>query len=191
MWTITLSFEKGFPLPLHTIYTLPVAAQCSCCFASWHLFERRPNCIGLLLSLMWSYVLKCLWMNNFFTISGNWSPQHMFLVRIGWIRPYSSLCCTHCEGLYWPLEWPKGKERMEEFGPMGGFPPPPPLGVADTAFFQKMNIFIEWIIRLFFEWMNSLNEYFWFSFEWINSLNEYFRRTIEWIIEWIKKVRYS
>ena len=65
------------------------------------------------------------------------------------------------------------------------------LGVADTAFFQKMNIFIEWIIRLFFEWMNSLNEYFWFSFEWINSLNEYFRRTIEWIIEWIRKVRYS
>ena len=67
----------------------------------------------------------------------------------------------------------------------------PRLGVADTAFFQKMNIFIEWIIRLFFEWMNSLNEYFWFSFEWINSLNEYFRRTIEWIIEWIRKVRYS
>ena len=65
------------------------------------------------------------------------------------------------------------------------------LGVADTAFFKKMNIFIEWIIRLFFEWMNSLNEYFWFSFEWINSLNEYFRRTIEWIIEWIRKVRYS
>ena len=65
------------------------------------------------------------------------------------------------------------------------------LGVGDTAFFQKMNIFIEWIIRLFFEWMNSLNEYFWFSFEWINSLNEYFRRTNEWIIEWIRKVRYS
>ena len=34
------------------------------------------------------------------------------------------------------------------------------LGVADTAFFKKMNIFIEWIIRLFFEWINSLNEYF-------------------------------
>ena len=67
----------------------------------------------------------------------------------------------------------------------------PEVGVGDTAFFQKMNIFIEWIIRLFFEWMNSLNEYFWFSFEWINSLNEYFRRTIEWIIEWIRKVRYS
>ena len=77
---------------------------------------------------------------------------------------------------------------------VGGYPLPPlrtDVGVADTAFFKKMNIFIEWIIRLFFEWMNSLNEYFWFSFEWINSLNEYFRRTIEWIIEWIRKVRYS
>ena len=51
------------------------------------------------------------------------------------------------------------------------------IGVGGTAFFQKMNIFIEWIIRYFFEW--------------INSLNEYFSCTIEWIFEWIKKVRYS
>ena len=51
------------------------------------------------------------------------------------------------------------------------------VGGGDTAFFKKMNISIEWIIRLFFEW--------------INSLNEYFCRTIEWIFEWIKKVRYS
>ena len=34
------------------------------------------------------------------------------------------------------------------------------VGVADTAFFKKMNISIEWIIRLFFEWIKSLNEYF-------------------------------
>ena len=51
------------------------------------------------------------------------------------------------------------------------------LGSGDTAFFKKMNIFIEWIFRYFFEW--------------IFFLNEYFCRTIEWIFEWIKKVRYS
>ena len=65
------------------------------------------------------------------------------------------------------------------------------VGVADRAFFKKMNIFIEWIIRLFFEWINSMNEYFCRTIEWINSLNEYFCRTIKWIFEWIKKVRYS
>ena len=29
------------------------------------------------------------------------------------------------------------------------------VGVAATAFFKKMNISIEWIIRLFFEWIKS------------------------------------
>ena len=33
------------------------------------------------------------------------------------------------------------------------------LGVADTAFLKKMNIFIQWIIWLFFEWIHSLNEF--------------------------------
>ena len=65
------------------------------------------------------------------------------------------------------------------------------VGGGDTAFFKKINISIEWIIRLFFEWINSLNEYFCSTVEWTNSLNEYFCRTIEWIIEWIKKVSYS
>ena len=45
------------------------------------------------------------------------------------------------------------------------------VGVNDTPLFQKMNIFIEWIIRFF------LNEYFFewiisFLFEWIFLLNE-------------------
>ena len=51
------------------------------------------------------------------------------------------------------------------------------VGSGDTAFFKKMNIFIEWIFRYFFEW--------------IFFLNEYFCRTIEWIVEWIKKVQNS
>ena len=65
------------------------------------------------------------------------------------------------------------------------------VGGGDTAFFKKMNISIEWTIRLFFEWINSLNEYFCRTIEWINSLNEYFCRTIEWIFEWIKKLRFE
>ena len=41
------------------------------------------------------------------------------------------------------------------------------IGVADTAFFQKMNTFIEWIIRFIF-WMNKFFEWIFSPYNWMN-----------------------
>ena len=41
------------------------------------------------------------------------------------------------------------------------------LALGDNPFFTWMNIFFEWIIFIFFEWINSLNEYF--AFFWMNT----------------------
>ena len=54
----------------------------------------------------------------------------------------------------------------------------PKVGDGDKAFFQKMNIFIEWIIRFF--WMNRFFEwifllYYWMKF-WMNQKSAKFIR---------------
>ena len=62
------------------------------------------------------------------------------------------------------------------------------LGVNDTAFLKKMNIFIEWIISFNFEWI----------FYWMNILDLILNWILNWIIfwpdstfEWITKTNWT